>query len=171
MKDNFEQCLAFLLKEEGGYSNDPRDKGGMTNYGVTHIDWAAWIGHEPTEAEMRAMTPQDVAPLYKKKYWDAMKCDDLHIGLDYAVFDFGVNSGIGRSAKFLQAICGTAQDGKIGPITLAASAKLDPIAVIDEICDKRLAFLQALSDWQYFGKGWGSRVDRVRQRAKRMVAT
>jgi lysozyme family protein len=170
MNGNFEQSLAFLLKEEGGYTNNPHDKGGMTNLGVTHTDWGAWIGREPTEQDMRGLTPEKVAPLYKQKYWDAMKCDDLPVGVDYAVFDFGVNSGTGRSARYIQSVCGATQDGIIGPQTLAAVKSMDPIAVIDSLCDKRLNFLQALSDWQYFGNGWGGRVERVRQRAKRMVS-
>lgn len=171
MKDNFEQCFALMLKSEGGYTNNPRDPGGMTNLGVTHIDWAKWAGHEPTESEMRSLTPQMVMPLYKAWYWDKICGDDLPYGVDYAVYDYGVNSGIGRSAKTLQNIIGVDADGMIGPKTLAALDKEYPSTVVQEICDRRLAFLQSLPTWETFGKGWGTRVKSVERIALDMVST
>ena len=71
---------------------------------------------------MKDLTVEDVAPIYRKNYWDRMKCDDLPTGLDLCVFDFGVNAGTGRSAKYLQRMIGTTVDGGIGPNTLRAVA-------------------------------------------------
>lgn len=166
MQNNFDQCFKWLLENEGGYCNDAHDPGGMTCWGVTHIDWASWIGREPTESEMRALTHDDVKPLYKKKYWDAMRCDDLPSGVDYAVFDYGVNSGIGRSARILQKIVGAGVDGAIGPQTLAAVKEHDAKTLVDELCNEREAFLHGLSTFAVFGKGWTRRVEQVRERAK-----
>jgi hypothetical protein len=170
MKENWEQSFALMLKSEGGYSNDPHDPGGMTNLGVTHIDWAKWIGREPTEAEMRALTPADVMPLYKKWYWDKVWGDNLPSGVDYAVFDFGVNSGIGRAIRCLQSIVGADEDGVMGPKTMTALSQRDPVHVTEQVCEERLQFLQSLKTWTYFGKGWGARVASVGQLAAKMAA-
>ena len=97
MKDNFDQCLALVLKEEGGYVNDPRDPGGRTNHGVTQKVWEDWVGHPVTEDDMKNLSVQDVAPLYKKNYWDKINGDSLPLGIDYATFDMAVNSGVSLS--------------------------------------------------------------------------
>jgi len=168
MKDNFEQCLALVLKHEGGFVNHPKDPGGMTNLGVTKKVWEEWIGKPVDEAAMRALGPTDVAPLYKKNYWDRVRGDDLPTGVDYSVFDFAVNSGVGRAAKFLQAACDVAQDGAIGPATLAAVAQHHPRELATSICEKRLAFLQSLPTWGN-PRGWNKRVAEVKETAFKMV--
>ena len=169
MKDNFEQCLALVLKHEGGFVNHPKDPGGMTNLGVTKKVWEEWVGHAVDEAAMRALGPTDVAPLYKKNYWDRVRGDDLPTGVDYSVFDLAVNSGVSRAVKFLQAACGVAQDGAIGPATLAAVAAFHPRDLATAVCEKRLAFLQSLPTWNTFGRGWNKRVAEVEETAFKMV--
>jgi lysozyme family protein len=98
-----------------------------------------------------------------------VKGDQLPPGVDYAVFDYGVNSGVVRAARVLQRIVGVEQDGKIGPITLAATADKNPAELVNAICDDRLHFLQGLKTWKLFGKGWGRRVREVRAAALAMV--
>ena len=169
MKENFEKCLEMLLVHEGGFVNHPEDPGGMTNLGVTKKVWEEWVGHDVSEKEMRNLTPLMVAPLYKRKYWDACRADELVSGLDYAVFDFAVNSGVGRAAKTLQACVGVTPDGGIGPATLAAVKTKDPKELIENLCDKRLNFLQSLSTFATFGKGWERRVNEVKAEALRML--
>ena len=83
MKRNFDECLAMLLSHEGGFVNHPKDPGGMTNLGVTKAVYDKYVGHESTEAEMRALTREDVAPIYKANYWDKACCDDLPSGVDW----------------------------------------------------------------------------------------
>jgi lysozyme family protein len=171
MKDNFDACLTLLLAHEGGYVNHPQDPGGMTNLGVTKRVWEEWTGHEVDEKQMRALTPELVAPLYKRKYWDACRSDDLVSGVDYAVFDVAVNSGAGRAIKFLQSCVGVDADGGFGPRTLAAVkvAEQDPKRLIELYCAKRLEFLQSLKTFETFGKGWSRRVAEVKDKALTMV--
>lgn len=169
MENNFEQCLAFVLKHEGGYVNNPRDPGGRTNLGVTQKVWEEWVGHPVDEAAMRALGPQDVAPLYKKNYWDKIKGDQLPAGVDYACFDFAVNSGVGRAAKTLQKAVGVSADGAIGPATMDAVEKANHRDLATEICDLRLKFLQGLPTFPTFGKGWTRRVEEVEKIAFNMV--
>jgi len=82
MLSNFPAALALVLKAEGGFVNHPRDPGGMTNLGVTRNVWREWVNRDVDEAEMRALTPELVTPLYKQRYWDACKCDDLPRGVE-----------------------------------------------------------------------------------------
>jgi len=169
VKDNFEECLAHVLKHEGGYVDHPKDPGGATNHGCTKKVWEEWVGHEVTKDDIRSLTVADVAPLYKARYWDKCRCDDLPHGVDFAVFDLAINSGTGRASKFLQGACGVAADGAIGPATLAAVAKMNPRELASKICERRLEFLQALPTWETFGKGWGRRVAETEEVAFKMV--
>jgi lysozyme family protein len=170
MKNNFDSALKAMLHHEGGFVNHPADPGGMTNLGVTKRVWEEWVGHEVDEKTMRALTPDLVGPMYKAKYWDKIKGDDLPDGVDYAVFDAAVNSGPGRAAKWLQACVGVEQDGGIGPKTLAAVAAFDPKELVEGYTKRRLSFLMDLSHWPTFGKGWSRRVAEVQTVASSMTA-
>jgi lysozyme family protein len=160
-----------MIAHEGGFVNHPKDPGGMTNLGVTKRVWEEWVGHEVDEKQMRALTPEIVAPLYKRKYWDAVRADDLVAGVDYCVFDVAVNSGPGRAIKFLQSCVGTTPDGGFGAITLAAvkEAEKDPARLIELYCARRLEFLQSLKTFETFGKGWSRRVQEVKDKALKML--
>lgn len=163
MKDNFESALKAILHHEGGYVNHKLDPGGMTNLGVTKRVWEEWVGHEVDEKTMRNLTPEIVGPMYKAKYWDKIKGDDLPTGVDYVVFDAAVNSGPGRAAKWLQACVGVEPDGGIGPKTLAAVNAFDANQLIEDYAKRRLSFLMDLKTWDTFGKGWGRRVAEVQK--------
>ena len=118
---------------------------------------------------MRALTPDAVMPLYKRKYWDKVSGDQLPKGLDYAVFDAAINSGPGRAAKWLQEAVGVAADGAIGPGTLAAVAAQPVQNLIAQYNDQRLQFLESLPTWGTFGKGWGNRVASVQSVASMLA--
>jgi len=171
MNSNFEKCLEMLLVHEGGYVNNPADPGGETNLGVTKRVWQEWVGHDVSEKEMRNLTPTMVAPLYKRKYWDACHADDLISGLDYCVFDVSVNSGVGRAVKLLQQTVGATPDGGYGSITaaLVKEAEKDPEKVISLFSARRLEFLQSLKAFPVFGKGWSRRVAEVKEKALEMA--
>ena len=157
MKDNFADALTALLIHEAGFVDNKDDPGGMTNLGVNAATWAMWIGHDVNEKQMRALTPSIVAPLYKRKYWDACRADELISGLDYAVFDYAVNSGVGRAIKALQNCVGVAPDGGFGTTTMAAVSQFKGDAaktLVEEYCDNRLQFLKSLKTFPVFGKGW-----------------
>jgi lysozyme family protein len=161
MKDSFQHALTELLKHEGGYVNHISDPGGRTNLGVTQRVWEEWVKHPVTEADMRALTPDAVAPLYQANYWNRVKGDNLPAGVDYCVFDAAVNSGVSRAVKWLQTAAGTVADGAIGPATLSAVEAQQPDALVAAYCAARLKFLQGLPTWATFGKGWGRRVAEV----------
>lgn len=172
MRGNFDRCLSLLFGDEGGYVNDPRDNGGATNFGVTQGTFDAWRRSRGELMEpVRSITRAEAAEIYKANYWDMVKADDLPLGLDYVVFDGAVNSGPGRSAKFLQQALMIQMDGAIGPVTLAAAAKADVRKAITDIKAIRMAFLRSLDDWSAFGRGWTTRVDSVTADALEMTGT
>jgi len=162
MKHNWEEAFAHVLKYEGGYVNHPNDPGGMTNLGVTKRVWEEWTGKPATEADMRALTPAMVGPLYKKRYWDAVRGDDLPSGVDLCVFDCAVNAGVGRASRFLQQAVGVDADGKIGPMTISAVTAKPAEEVIEDFCALRGAHYKGLSTFETFGKGWMRRLASVK---------
>lgn len=145
MKSNYPQALSAVLKSEGGFVNNPKDPGGMTNLGCTKAVWEEYVGHPVDEKTMRSLTPEDVAPLYKRKYWDRVSADDLPNGIDYVVFDAAINSGPGRAAKWLQACVGMEPDGAIGQKTLAAVRAFNQDQLIEDYGKRRLSFMMDLS--------------------------
>lgn len=150
MQTNYAECERRVLLSEGGYTNDPRDPGGPTNWGITLVDARLHWKPDATAEDVKGMPRSVAEAIYKAKYWDALNCDDLPSGVDYTVFDYGVNSGIHRAAKVLLQFNG-----------------LQGAALIDAINDERLAYLKSLthdglSMWEHFGRGWGTRVASVK---------
>ena len=168
MFSNFDKSLAAVLVHEGGYVFHPKDPGGETNLGCTKTTWEEYCGHPVDTKTMKALTPQDVGPLYRQKYWNKVCADDLPAGVDYVVFDAAINSGPGRAAKWLQACVGVEPDGGIGPKTLAAVRAFNPKQLIDDYSKRRLSFLMDLPTWETFGRGWARRVDEVKTTALSM---
>ena len=174
MKENFDASFARMIKSEGGYVWDKDDRGGETNLGVTIAAWGTYLKRAIQPGEMKALTLDMVKPFYKSMYWDLVKCDSLPVGVDYAVFDFAVNAGTGRAAKFLQRAVGADDDGVIGPSTLGLVAKTDPATLLDNFAHQKRRFYAGLAatnpTQQKFLKGWLARVEHVQDAAESMLA-
>jgi lysozyme family protein len=166
---NYDACLARVLKHEGGYTNHPSDPGGPTNFGITIHDYRRYIKANGTAADVRAMTLAEAARIYRARYWHALRCDELPAGLDYAVFDYGVNSGTGRAARVMQRLLGIGQGTAMTDAVIAGVRNASPSSLIGRLCDERLAFLKSLRTWPVFGAGWGRRVAEVRRDALAMA--
>jgi len=166
---NWNKSFDLVIVNEGGYVDNKLDPGGATNWGCTQAVWEGYIGHKVSIDDMKALTKEDVKPLYKKRYWDAIHGDAIPSGLDYCLFDCAINSGVNRSAKIIQEIVGVFADGAIGNNTVSAITQLNPVTAINEFCDKRQAFLESLKTFPVFGKGWSKRVSEVRIRSLEMV--
>jgi lysozyme family protein len=167
MDRNFSRALKLVLAHEGGWADNPKDPGGATMKGVTLANFRRYVKPGATKDDLRKITDAQVATVYRRYYWDAVAGAELPDGIDYAVFDFAVNSGPSRAAQYLQKVVGVAQDGKIGPATLKATKAMLPATVIHNLCDERLAFLKRIKSkgkllWDTFGKGWSRRVQEVR---------
>ena len=122
-----------------------------------------------TEQEMRDLTPEDVAPIYKKNYWDRVKGDSLPSGLDWACLDWAVNSGSGRPAKAVQRAVGATQDGAIGPQTLGLIMEKDPEEIINYVYGVRQDFYKGLKTFETFGRGWTRRNKETLHQALEMI--
>ncbi|MDY0390459.1 MAG: glycosyl hydrolase 108 family protein [Desulfobulbus oligotrophicus] len=169
MQENFARSLHNVLLHEGGFTDHPRDPGGATMKGVTLLTFRRFFGAEKTVSDLQHITEEQLAHIYRTGYWDKCSCDALPRGVDYAVFDFAVNSGPGRAVKTLQSVVNTDQDGVIGPVTLETITSQDPATIITALCDRRLSFLKGLPAFDTFGRGWSRRVAEVRQTALAMA--
>ena len=170
MEASYDDALARLFAHEGGYSHHPSDPGGPTKYGITLADYAAFKRCKVTAADVKAMPLADAKAIYRNKYWNTLRCSDLPAGLDYAVFDYGVNSGIGRAGRVLRRLLALPDSSAaINDAVIAAVATRDSAALVAALCDERLRFLKSLRTWPVFGKGWGRRVAEVRAAALAMA--
>tara|TARA_B100000073_G_scaffold347617_1_gene362560 strand:+ start:2119 stop:2646 length:528 start_codon:yes stop_codon:yes gene_type:complete len=170
---NYIAGLEMVLGHEGSYVDDPDDRGGATNMGVTQKVYEQFMGREVTKDEMRAMPRDHVDQIYKEEYWDRVKADLLPSGLDIAVFDLAINAGTGRSARILQEIIGAKPDGAIGNNTLSKLMQHKPKDVLDKFTKKREEFYKSIvksnPSQKKFIKGWLNRNKEVHKLAKQMI--
>ena len=168
---NFSECLKLVLHHEGGYVNHPKDPGGETNMGVTKRVYEEFGGTK----DMKDLEFEDVMPIYKKNYWDRVKADDLPAGLDLCVFDFGVNAGTGRAAKYLQSLVGATADGALGPNTLKTVevyVQIEGIeATIEAYQKNRQGYYEKLKTFETFGRGWTRRNNETTEAALKMISS
>lgn len=161
-EQDFKQSLALTLAYEGGYSNNPADPGGPTNQGITQRVYDAYrkLAGLPVQS-VKLISSLEVSDIYRKQYWRLIRGDDLPPGVDYAVFDFAVNSGVSRAVRYIQQQIGVEADATIGMHTIAgisAAFQSNPDKLIAQYCANRLAFMRSLSTFPTFGKGWTKRV-------------
>lgn len=166
---SFAACLPVILASEGGFVDDPHDPGGATNLGVTLATLSSWLGHTATIADVEALTPEAVAPIYQARYFNAAHANDCPAGVDLMVFDEAVNQGVGRAITSLQIAAGVPADGRFGPRTLAAVRGAEPEVLINAIAADRDAHYRALPGFGRFGNGWLTRLERTRRAALAMV--
>jgi hypothetical protein len=165
----FDACMPFIFKAEGGYSDNPADPGGPTNFGITLATLRAYEGDPNLTADdVKKLTPAVAKEIYRTAYWNRMQCGALPAGLDLEVFDFGVNSGPAESVKTLQRLVGVTQDGSVGPITLAAVRQFNVGDLIARFAQARLAFYQSLN-MPEFEQGWATRVAQIQTAAAKML--
>lgn len=151
----FNEAFHKLLGHEGGYSNNPNDSGGETMWGVTQNVARAngYLG------SMKDLPVEVAKQIYKQKYWDAVKAQELPQKLRYGVFDAAVNSGTTQAVKWLQQALGVLPDGAVGTATLAAAnLRTDQSDVLMKMLGHRLQFMTDLRNWNTFGKGWARRI-------------
>lgn len=167
--ERFQRCLTEVLRHEGGYVDHPSDPGGATNMGITRKTLARWRKISPwtdlPKSSVATLKRDEAALIYRANYWNSSRAGDMPAGVDLALFDFAVNSGPDRAVRTLQAALGVAADGEVGPVTLAALRAADLARLVNNFCDRRLAFLKGLSTFAVFGRGWTRRVAGVRAAA------
>lgn len=155
--DNFDRAFAIVIGHEGGYVNHPSDPGGETKYGITKRSYP--------NLHIPSITLDDAKAIYRRDFWQKLRCGDMPWPIALSVFDAGVNSGPGAAARWLQTAVRVAADGAIGPITLAAVARADPHEVTAELIARRLQLMTSLPGWGTFGLGWSRRLARLAMQA------
>ena len=147
----FDQVFDKLISHEGGYVNDPHDPGGETKFGISKRSYP--------HLDIHSLTLADAKTIYRRDFWDRAQCDKLHPDLAFDLFDGAVNSGIGQAIRWLQRAVGVADDGVVGPLTLASiNRENDTSAIRARYNGHRLDFMTRLSTWDVFGKGWARRI-------------
>lgn len=150
----FDVAFERLIGHEGGYVNHPDDPGGETNWGITQRT-AREAGYA---GSMRDLTREQAREIYRAAYWQRAKCDEFDGAIAFQIFDSAVNHGIGNAIRFLQRAAGVADDGVIGPVTMAAVRGMTVTDVLARFNAARLMFYTNLSTWPTFGRGWARRV-------------
>jgi len=168
MTGNFKNCLALLLKSEGGFTSSLGDGEKWTNMGVTNTTWSEWTGHEATEKEMRNLTIDQISPLYEQRYWRSTYCEVLPRGLDFLVFSMGVNAGPGRAIKLLEQSVGAVATGILGPRITNQIAHSDVGQLIGQYSKQRSEYYISLHRPQFID-GWLKRVENEKAEALKMA--
>jgi lysozyme family protein len=164
MEKTFELVMPHVFVSEGGLSNRKLkdDPGGLTNFGITHKTLrGAFAQGLVNHSDPYKLTKDEATKIYKVQYWDAIKGDQLPYGIDYAVFDFAINSGSARAVKELQRVLGVQVDGIIGLVTLSEINRIKPSELIHRYSARRLAFMESLRNWNANKNGWTKRVEHV----------
>jgi lysozyme family protein len=169
MLTSYDEALKHVLVYEGGYSNNPRDPGGPTNRGITLATAREFWNPKATAVDVKAMPLGVAADIYQHEYWNALSCSALPAGLDMSVFDYAVNSGVGRAGKVLCSLVGM-PGSRVGPTVLAEVAKRPTNALILSMNTERLSFLRSLPTWHEFGSGWQRRVTAVESFSFQLLA-
>lgn len=153
---DFDRAFDHLMVSEGGYAFHPSDPGGETMLGVT----ARVARAEGYLGEMRHLPRETAKAIARKRYWDAVRADEMPPAVRYPLFDAAYHSGPTQAVKWLQRAIGVGDDGKIGPITLAAAHRAGAQAAV-RMTAERLDFMTSLPTWASFGKGWARRIAAV----------
>lgn len=151
---DFNRAFDLLITHEGGFNNHPDDPGGATMYGVTEVVARA----EGYTGPMRELSLDFAKQVYKKRYWDACKCDQMPDVIRYPLFDAAVNSGPSQAIKWLQISAGVKADGIIGPMTQQTVNVLPAQVTRQKMIGNRLRFMTNLNNWPSFSKGWARRI-------------
>ena len=153
---DFDQAFDILIGHEGGYSRHPDDPGGETMWGVTRRV-AVQEGYVGQMIQMPRETAKAIA---RKRYWDAVRAEEMPALLRYPLFDAAYNSGPGQAIKWLQRALAVGDDGVLGPVTMDA-AKRDGARAAVAMTAHRLDFMTSLPTWGAFGRGWARRIAQI----------
>jgi lysozyme family protein len=169
MRSTFDKVMPHVFLTEGGYVDHPNDPGGATNLGITFAVLQKWRGHKISKQNVRDLNKPEARLIYKAWYWDKIKLDQMPAGVDWAVFDFSINSGPSRAVKGLQTALNVTSDGVLGPITMSRLATKAPKDIVHGITLYRRAFVRRLRNYPTFKRGWERRITRVHDEASALA--
>ncbi len=166
MDDAYNDALAFVLRWEGGFVNDPNDHGGRTMKGVTQMVYDAWRASQgKPAADVAKILDAEVAAIYSDNYWKKALCHIVQSHIDLALFDTAVNMGPNRAVKILQQAVGVAPDGQFGRATQQACDACHPPDAVARYCSIREALYRRFAEapgQDRFLAGWLNRLNALR---------
>lgn len=163
----YDAAMIRVFADEGGYTDDPKDPGGATNWGITIFDARKYWKPNATAADVKAMPKAVAAEIYRAHYATPIRYDDLPAGFDYSVLDASINSGQGRAVPW-GAKALSSNSGTVDSVVTLSKAAPDKVALIQKYWALRLSFLHGLRTWSHFGVGWGRRCANGEAAAVRM---
>ena len=146
----FDLLVERVLSHEGGYVNDPRDPGQETRWGISKRAYP--------HLDIRNLTRAQAVDIYRRDFWQRVRGDELPREFAFQALDAAVNHGIGNAVRWMQRAAGVADDGVIGPVTLAAVQRAQAADLVLRINAERLRFYAKLTTFSTFGRGWVNRV-------------
>jgi lysozyme family protein len=146
----FDLAVNIVLLHEGDYSNDIKDPGGETKFGISKRSF-------PNE-DIKNMTLDRAKDIYRQYYWEKCECDSLPFYARLMVFDCAVNQGATRAVMFLQRILKVQPDGIIGPTTIKSMAGIGQSEFIEYYAELRCKAYMSNPMWAHYGKGWINRL-------------
>lgn len=172
MESDFDACLAFVLRWEGGYVNDPADRGGATNQGITQAVYDEWRTRKGYDRRsVKGIEPGEVSQIYLEQYWKPTRCPSLGHPMTLIMFDSAVNHGVNRAVRFLQDTVSASVDGQFGPKTMQAFDDMVQRVGVETIAQTYLArrelFYRAIVQnnptQNKFMRGWMNRLADLRK--------
>lgn len=162
MADKFDTFIRRILSHEGGYSIDRADPGNWTGgrVGVGALKGTKFgiAANTYPDLDIKNLTWETAAALYRRDFWDAAKAASLPPAVGFQLLDGAVNSGVRRATQWLQRAARVADDGILGPASLAAIKAADPNDLVFRFLAERLEFMTGLTNWPNHGKGWARRI-------------
>lgn len=154
----------FILKWEGGFVDDPLDRGGATNKGITIGTFRNFYGKDATVEQLKHITDEQWLHIFKSGYWDKWKADDIeNQSIADIVVDWAWASGTVTSIKQVQKILGVAVDGIVGNDTLTAINTEYQRSLFVKIHSRRIEFVENIvkrdPSQARFLKGWKNRIN------------
>jgi lysozyme family protein len=163
----FDDCLAFVLAREGGFVDDPVDRGRATNQGVTQRSYDAYRVHKGLpQQSVKFMLSSERDEIYQTTYWAPVGGDVILQPLDACMFDAAVNHGPSRAIGFLQDIAQVPNTSTLDAATMVAIADKDQAVLAGLHCDRRWSFYKAIvardATQARFINGWRNRLYALR---------
>ena len=146
---NFDAAFDRLISNEGGYVNNSADPGGETKFGISKRSY-------PT-VDIKNLTREQAKAIYLRDFWLRGEMSQYDGAIAFQVFDAAVNHGIETAIRLLQRAAGVADDGHIGPVTVAAIKAQSVTDMLMLFLAYRIKFWAKLSTWDTFGRGWAVR--------------
>lgn len=158
----FNTAFDRVFTNEGGFQNDPADRGNWTSgvvgegelkgtkYGLASMTYP--------NLDIKNLTLAEAKAIYKRDWWDKLGMEKFRSAMQYQMFDAAINHGMHTATKILQHAIGAKADGIIGPKTRSSVTAMGLNDLLMCFLAERLVFMTDIRTWDRYGKGWARRI-------------